>query len=130
MIAEKNSNNPPEGQKISRNDNQRYMDQMKMLQKKTTNFGKITEISANSRRISLSEVGMRGITSKDVIGCYGERTNNNNGKRLTDFCIWNNLIVTNTFYQHKEMHKFTRQKYNIERRSLIDYIQIRKTLFF
>ena len=40
------------------------------------------------------------------MGTNGEPALNNN-KRLTDFCTFNNLKIINTFFQHKEIYKFT-----------------------
>lgn len=36
---------------------------------------------------------------------YGEDIRNNKGVRLIDFCVINNLIITDTFYQHTRIHK-------------------------
>jgi exonuclease III len=41
----------------------------------------------------------------NVIGQHTVDSTNENGKRLIDFCSLNNLIVTNTFFQHKPMHQ-------------------------
>jgi exonuclease III len=41
----------------------------------------------------------------NVIGAHTVDDTNENGKRLIDFCNLNNLIVTNTFFQHKPIHQ-------------------------
>jgi hypothetical protein len=41
----------------------------------------------------------------NVIGPHTVDSTNENGKRLIDFCNLNNLIVTNTFFQHKPIHQ-------------------------
>jgi hypothetical protein len=41
----------------------------------------------------------------NVIGVHTVDDTNENGKRLIDFCNQNNLIVTNTFFQHKPIHQ-------------------------
>jgi len=43
----------------------------------------------------------------NIVGTNGEATLNNNGRKLTDFCTFNNLKIMNTFLKHKEIHKFT-----------------------
>ena len=58
----------------------------------------------------------------NVHGPYGEYVKNNNGKRLIDFSIENNLIITNTFFKHKEIHKYTRVQNSRKEKSIIDYI--------
>lgn len=69
-------------------------------------------------------VGKRGEGTPDVIGVYGERCRNNNGSRLIHFCIENNLIITNTFYKHKEIHQYTREVPTRKEKSIIDYVLI------
>src|SRR3978361_301884 len=59
-----------------------------------------------------------------VIGSHGEITRNNNGRRMLDFCMMHNLIVTNTFFEHKDIHKITRQMKSREERSIIDHIVV------
>jgi hypothetical protein len=42
------------------------------------------------------------------IGHHGENTCNRNGKKeLIDFVAFNNMKIMNTFFQHKNSHKFT-----------------------
>ena len=40
------------------------------------------------------------------IGTYGEQVTNHNGVALRDFCAFNKLKITNSFYKHKDTHKF------------------------
>ena len=42
-----------------------------------------------------------------VIGPHGPSELNENGEHLLDFCACNNLIVTNTWFQHKPVHQLT-----------------------
>jgi len=43
----------------------------------------------------------------ECIGPYGEQAMNHNGATLRDFCAFNKLKITNSFYRHKVIHKFT-----------------------
>lgn len=61
-----------------------------------------------------------------VIGKHGEEARNNNGKRLLDFCTTYDMIVANTFYQHRDIHKYTRVEANRGERSIIDYILVER----
>jgi hypothetical protein len=36
----------------------------------------------------------------------GEQNVNKNGMRLIDFTIYNNLRIMNTFFNHKNIHKY------------------------
>jgi len=48
-----------------------------------------------------------------------EPTINSNGKKLTDFCCFDEFRVTNNFIKHKDIHKFKWQARNTK--SVIDY---------
>jgi hypothetical protein len=43
----------------------------------------------------------------------------NNGKKLRDFCTFNNLKIMSTFFKHKEIHTFTWETRGYK--SVIDY---------
>ena len=43
----------------------------------------------------------------ECVGTYGEQITNHNEAALRDFCAFNKLKTTNSFYRHKDMHKFT-----------------------
>ncbi|KAJ8947700.1 hypothetical protein NQ318_001539 [Aromia moschata] len=66
-------------------------------------------------------VGRRDQRSGDVIGNHAEATRNNNGSRIIDFCIENNMLVMNTFFRHKDAHKYTREVSSRNEKSIIDY---------
>lgn len=73
-----------------------------------------------------SRVGRKDNTTTDVIGKYGEEKRNNNGKRMLQYCTLNNLIITNTFYQHRDIHKYTREIKQRNEKSIIDYILVQR----
>ena len=56
-----------------------------------------------------ARVGMRDEESSFVVGNQGEIVTNKNGRRLINFCILNELIIANTFYQDKDIHKYNRE---------------------
>ncbi|GLV33313.1 hypothetical protein CBL_11752 [Carabus blaptoides fortunei] len=43
-----------------------------------------------------------------------QKSNDNNGTRLIDYCAINDLIITNTFYKHKLINTHTRQGPEVE----------------
>jgi exonuclease III len=59
---------------------------------------------------------------KDCTGSKGEATVNSNGTALVDFCVFNKLKITNTFFRHKRIHKYTWEERGTQ--SIIDYIII------
>ena len=48
--------------------------------------------------------------------------------RLLDFCAVHELVVLNTVFQHKEIHKFTWESKGRGLRSIIDYFIVRRAL--
>lgn len=71
-------------------------------------------------------VGIKDGRTSDVIGQYGETTRNNNGYRIIDFCVQNNLLVMNSFFKHKDVHKYTREVPSRGEKSIIDYVLINR----
>jgi len=55
----------------------------------------------------------------NIVGTNGEGTLNNSGRKLIDFCTFNNLKIMNTFFKRKEIHKFTGETRG--HKSIIDY---------
>ena len=43
----------------------------------------------------------------DIVGELGEVLINNKGERLIEFCSTNDLKITNDFYKHKDIQKYT-----------------------
>ena len=70
-----------------------------------------------------------------VIGAFSVGNKNREGERILDFCVLNNLAIMNTFYKHKEEHKWTWYRWSQEGqqytdKSMIDLIITNnKTLF-
>jgi len=58
----------------------------------------------------------------ECIGTYGEQITNHNRAVLRDFCAFNKLKITNSFYRHKNIHKFTLEARGTM--SIMDYIII------
>ena len=73
-------------------------------------------------------VGRDASSWRGVIGRQGEETLNGNGHRLLDLCAVNELVILNTFYQHKEIHKFTWESKGRGLRSIIEYFIVRRAL--
>ena len=64
----------------------------------------------------------------EVIGRHGEETKNRNGQRLLSACAANELVILNTFFQHKDIHKYTWESRGRGLRTIIDYFVVRKAL--
>lgn len=61
-----------------------------------------------------------------VIGQYGEETINDNGNRLIALCEQNDMKITNGFFQHRDIHKYTWTQNTRGLKSIIDYTIIRQ----
>lgn len=59
---------------------------------------------------------------KGILGTNGEPTLNSNGRRLIDFSAFNGLKITNTFFKHKDNHKYTWSERGT--RTIIDYVLV------
>jgi len=55
----------------------------------------------------------------NIVGTNGEATLNSKVRNLIDFYTFNNLKIMNTFFKHKEIHKFTWEARG--HKSIIDY---------
>jgi len=60
------------------------------------------------------------------IGPYGEQVTKQNGATLRGFCVFNKLKITDSFYRHKGIDKFTWEARGIK--SVLDYIIINDRL--
>ncbi|KAI4470863.1 hypothetical protein MML48_1g12197 [Holotrichia oblita] len=107
-------------------------DENETIDKKDGFWEQLTETTENSRGAMYvcgdfnGRVGKQDHIYKTMLGKHGEETRNNNGIRLLDYCQLNNLIITNSFYQHKNIHKYTRVQQSRNEKSIIDYILVQK----
>ncbi|XP_030757605.1 craniofacial development protein 2-like [Sitophilus oryzae] len=100
--------------------------------KKDDFFGKlnkeITKIGNGRELIILGDfngrVGRR--TNHKVVGPHGEITLNDNGERIIEICESHLLKVTNDFYKHKDIHKYTWTQPTRNLKSIIDYVIVRQ----
>lgn len=58
---------------------------------------------------------------------YNEEITNENGELLIDFCARNELRINNTYFPHKEQHKYTFRNTR-DQKSMIDYVISNRTI--
>lgn len=75
-----------------------------------------------------ARVGSR--QNDEVVGQYGEIRVNDNGERLINICKQHELKINNSFYNHKEIHRYTWEKPSLNQKSILDYIITRQKPHF
>ena len=69
-----------------------------------------------------AHVGNDTETWNGVIGRNGDAHVNRSGELLLEFCASNALSIMNTYFQHKDIHKFTWYRDSLAQRSIIDFV--------
>lgn len=89
--------------------------------------------STNNRIIIMGDLNGRvGKNNKGIeycLGKYGEETRNDNGSRVIELCVENELKIGNTYFMKKEINKMTRQVISRREKSIIDYFLIQKDMW-
>ena len=78
-----------------------------------------------------AQTGSSNSDHPDIVGKFGKNKTNSNGLDLVEFCLGNNLVLTNTYFQYKLAHVTTWQGPKLPSRKnpltkQIDYIDVRK----
>lgn len=73
-----------------------------------------------------ARVGNDNTGYEAVMGKWGEEVINANGCLLRDFCLTNDMIIGNSMFKHREIHKYTRVMESRNEKSIIDYIITRR----
>lgn len=63
-----------------------------------------------------------------VIGRHGDAHLNHNGEHLLDFCSGNGLLIMNSWFQHRDIHKYTWYRDVLNQKSIIDFIIVSSDL--
>lgn len=72
-----------------------------------------------------AKVGSDNTNLNSIMGVEGLRSNrNNNGERLIDFCMVNQLFIGGTKFPHRDIHKYTWQSPDGVTRNQIDHFLI------
>ena len=66
-------------------------------------------------------VGMCRRNLEHIVDAFGVGDRNLEGKMLLDFCLRNSCSVMNTYFQHRESHKWVHDANQYRDKSVIDY---------
>ena len=91
----------------------------------------INSVPANDLLLIMGDFNARvgkqqHMISSKVVGPHTVDYINENGQRLIDFCAMNNLIISNTFFQHKREHQTTWMHPANKKWHMLDYTLINR----
>ena len=69
-------------------------------------------------------VGTDRLGVENIIGSFGVGERNAEGRRILDFCLSQNLAVMNTFFKHRDSHKWTWYRYDSGRQRYMGHSMI------
>ena len=70
-----------------------------------------------------------GRTRDGITTAFGVPGGNDNSRRVVEFCAERGLCVDNTYFNHKNLHKYTRvarDQDGVEVRSMVDLVQVKR----
>ncbi|CAF4547529.1 unnamed protein product, partial [Rotaria magnacalcarata] len=74
-----------------------------------------------------ARVGVEQASSaQSVVGKHAVDKQNQNGRRLADFCLFNGFMITNTFFPHKPVHQTTWMHPKTKKWHMFDYILVNR----
>ena len=71
-------------------------------------------------------MGQDAVTWKGILGRHGVGDCKDNGRLLLEFCMEQQLVITNTIFQQKDILKTTWMHLRSKHRYLIDYVLARQ----
>ncbi|CAF4276000.1 unnamed protein product, partial [Rotaria sp. Silwood2] len=70
-----------------------------------------------------ARVGLEQASSaQSTVGKHAVDTQNQNDRRLVDFCVFNGFVITNTFFSHKRVHQTTWMHPKTKQWHMLDYV--------
>ena len=71
---------------------------------------------------------IRDRTRASITGAFGVRGENDNCRRVMEFCAERGLCVGNTYFKHRSLHKYTRGQDGVEVKSMISLVLVKRDL--
>ena len=95
-------------------------------------MGRIANRVGNGHRLCMLGDLNRWIRDRvrgNITGAFGVPGENDNGRRMDEFCAERGLYVGNTYFKHKSLHKYTKVakgQNGVEVKSMIDLVLVKK----
>ncbi|CAF4311483.1 unnamed protein product [Rotaria sp. Silwood2] len=65
-------------------------------------------------------------SAHSVVGKHAVDKQNQNGRRLVDFCLFNGFVIANTFFPHKAVHQTTWMHPKTRQWHMLDYVLVNR----
>ena len=92
----------------------------------------VDEVGSSYRVIVMGDMNgwVGDVECEGIIGKHGVPGVNDNGERVVDFCAEKEFCIGNTYFEHKNIHKYTRigKARDREVRSMIDLILVKRDM--
>ncbi len=74
-----------------------------------------------------ARVGLeQACSAQSTVGKHAVDKQNQNGRRLVDFCLFNGFVVINTFFPHKRVHQTTWMHPKTKQWHMLDYVLVNR----
>ncbi|CAF4163850.1 unnamed protein product [Rotaria sp. Silwood2] len=88
-----------------------------------TNKGNIILIMGDfNARVGVEQTS----SAQSVVGKHAVDKQNQNDRRLVDFCLFNGFVITNTFFPHKPVHQTTWMHPKTKQWHMLDYVLVNR----
>ena len=81
----------------------------------------LQRVGSTESTILLGDFNAHIGTWKGVIGRHGDSVFNENGRYLLQLCCSNKFFIMNTFFQNRDVHKYTWYRPSIAQKSFLDF---------
>ncbi|CAF4461107.1 unnamed protein product, partial [Rotaria sp. Silwood2] len=122
IIAVYSPINPPPGQSTANDTAHAFYIDLQQTIDKTPKNDMVLIMGDLNARVSQQQ----HLDRFSVVGKHAGDDLNENGQRLTDFCSINDLIIANTFFEHKPIHQMTWMHPSNKKWHVIDYTLVNR----
>jgi exonuclease III len=122
LIAVYSPTNPPPDQPMATDTADTFYIELQQTIEKTPKNDMVLIMGDFNARVSQQQ----HLDGSSVVGKHAVDDLNENGQRLTDLCSNNDLIIANTFFEHKQIHQMTWMHPGNKKWHMIDYTLVNR----